>query len=69
MTVSPSEAVLVISNAAALVWGAATLRAEVRALRRDMDDVKGQVQSGVEALRETLIDHAERLSRLEGRHS
>jgi hypothetical protein len=66
VNMAPAEVILIASNAAALVWGAATVRAEMQMLRKDLDEVKGDLKEGISVLNKTLIDHAERLARLEG---
>jgi hypothetical protein len=66
VNLSLAEFVLIGSNAAALVWGAATVRAEMRMLRKDLDEVKDDLKEGITVLNKTLVDHAERLARLEG---
>ena len=50
-----------------LVWGAATMRSELRYLRKDLDGFKTSVEKASALVAETLTDHAERISRIEGR--
>jgi hypothetical protein len=52
---------------AALVWGAATMRTELRYVRKDLNDFKTAVEKASEVVAETLTDHGERISRIEGR--
>ena len=53
--------------AATLVWGAATVRAELRYVRRELHDFKIAVEEGSKLVAATLRDHGERISRIEGR--
>jgi hypothetical protein len=53
--------------AATLIAGAATVRIELRYLRRDLDGFKQSVEKASLLVAETLTDHSERISRLEGR--
>ena len=50
-----------------LVWGAATMRAELRYLRKDLQEFKDSVKEASKIVAETLTDHGERISRIEGR--
>lgn len=50
-----------------LVWAAATVRAELTFLRRELTDVKNSVREASRAVTLTLNDHGERISRIEGR--
>lgn len=50
-----------------LVWGAATMRAELKHLRGDLQEFKLSVQNASEIVATTLTNHGERISRIEGR--
>ena len=50
-----------------LIWGAATMRSELRYLRSDLQDFKRAVSEASKVMTETLGDHGERISRIEGR--
>ena len=50
-----------------LVWGAATMRVELRYLRKDLLDFKESVREASLIVAKTLSDHGERISRIEGR--
>lgn len=50
-----------------LVWGAATMRAELRYLRKDLLDFKESVRQASLMVANTLTNHGERISRIEGR--
>lgn len=52
---------------ATLIWGAATVRAELRYVRKDLNDFKTAVQEASKVVAATLTDHGDRISRLEGR--
>ena len=50
-----------------LIWGAATMKSELRHLRQDMSDFKETVTEASKLVADTLTNHAERISRIEGR--
>lgn len=50
-----------------LIWGAATMRSELRYLRKDLDGFKEAVERASAVVSTTLTDHGERISRIEGR--
>ena len=52
---------------ATLVWGAATMRTELRYVRRDLLDFKESVREASILMTATLTNHGERISRIEGR--
>jgi len=52
-----------------LIWGAATVRAELKYLRGDLDELKASVREGAHIVSTTLSDHGERISRIEGKLS
>ena len=53
--------------AVTLIWGAATVKAELRHLRGELRDFKTAVEQGSQLVAATLSDHGERISRIEGR--
>ena len=53
--------------AGAFVWGAATVKAELRNVRQELHDFKVVVEEGSKLVAATLTDHGERISRIEGR--
>lgn len=60
--------VLVVGgNIRALVWGAAKLSTHLENVTKALDEFKGEMREVVNALRQTLEDHAQRIARLEGR--
>ena len=50
-----------------LVWGAAVVKTELRFLRGDLQDFKKSVSDASKVVAETLTDHGDRISRIEGR--
>lgn len=50
-----------------LIWGAAVVKTELRYLRGDLQEFKQSVSRASEVVAETLNDHGERISRIEGR--
>lgn len=59
---------------AALIWGASTMKAEIKHLREemkqireDLKDFKDSVADASHVISATLSDHGTRLSRVEGR--
>lgn len=56
-----------LAYGATLVWGAATVKAELRYLRSDLQDFKTAVAEASKVMTETVSDHGERISRIEGR--
>ena len=49
-----------------LVWGAATMKAELRYLRKDLQDFKETAAVASRLVAQTLTDPGERISRIEG---
>lgn len=50
-----------------LVWGAATVRAELKYLREGLNEFKETVEEASRVVSRTLTDHGERISKIEGR--
>ena len=50
-----------------VVWGAATVKAELKNVRAELHDFKKAVEDGSKLVAATLSDHGERISRIEGR--
>ncbi len=54
-------------NASALIWGAATVRQEVRGLRTDLRELTADFKAHTAITTASLADHGSRLGRVEGR--
>lgn len=52
---------------ATMVWGASTMRSELKHLRGDLNELKASVREGAHIVSTTLSDHGERISKIEGR--
>jgi Sec-independent protein translocase protein TatA len=57
----------VVVYVAALVWGASTMRAEIRYLREDLNSFKDEFKQSSRIFTDTLQDHGERIGKIEGK--
>jgi Sec-independent protein translocase protein TatA len=51
----------------ALVWGASTMKAELRHLREDLNEFKDEFKESSRIFTDTLQNHGERIGKIEGR--
>lgn len=52
---------------AALIWGGAVVRTELRNVREELREFKEAAADAIKIFAATLTDHGERISRIEGR--